>query len=134
MARMAAPAPTAPTVDPVMAEPAGASGAGADLDGGFEVATVGSDTLRAGIRIVGALTKPACAVLVCVLRAHLRAGRHYLRVDVADATLVDDQALGSLVQLHRQVTAVGGMLVLENAGPHVIDALGSTSLFVRAAC
>lgn len=130
MARMAAPAPAAVAVDPA---PGSGSGLGADLDGGFEVATVGSDTLRAGIRVMGALTKPACAVLVCVLRAHLGAGRHYLRVDVADAPVVADEAIGPLVQLHGQVTAAGGMLVFENAGPQVIDAVRDSTLFVRAA-
>lgn len=131
MARMAAPAPAAAPHD--HAGSARPPGPGSDVGGGFEVATVSADTLRAGIRVVGALTKPACGVLVCVLRAHLRAGRHYLRVDVAEVPAVDGEATGSLVRLHRQVTAAGGMLVFENAGPQVVDAVGHSALFVHAA-
>jgi len=124
MARLAAPAPT-PIADDLLGAP--------ERDTSVEVATTGADTLRAGVRVAGNLTKPACAILVCVLRAHLGAGRHYLRVDLAEAPVLDPEVLDSLVQLHLQVTTAGGMLVFENAVPRVLETLRSSALFVRAA-
>lgn len=115
---------------PVVATQAAADATVADS---FEVATVDADTLRASLRVVGTLTRPACAVLVCVLNAHLRAGRHYLRVDVSGATIADPSAVASLTEVHRRVAEAGGMLVFENAGPLVVDAIRSSTLFVRAA-
>jgi hypothetical protein len=105
----------------------------ADEADSFEVATVAADTLRASLRVAGALTRPACSVLVCVLNAHLRAGRHYLRVDVSGASIADPSVVDSLTEVHRHVADCGGMLVLENAGPRVVDAIRSSTLFVRAA-
>ena len=123
MARLAAPAPS-----PIAEDLPGAG----ERDTGVEVATIGADTLRAGVRVVGNLTKPACSILVCVLRAHLAAGRHYLRVDLADTPVVDPEVVGTLVQLHLQVSSGSGMLVFENAGPRVLEALRESTLYVRA--
>jgi hypothetical protein len=99
----------------------------------FEVTTVGADLMRATIRTAGALTLPASAALIGMLRAHLRAGRRYLRVDVGGSRVVDPAVLASLTSAHRQVAACGGMLVFENAGPQVVDAIRNSDLFVQAA-
>jgi anti-anti-sigma regulatory factor len=104
-----------------------------DVVGSFEVATVAADGLRAIIRTTGPLTSSGSAVLIGVLRAHLRAGRHYLRVDVAGSPVLDPAVLAALTAAHRQVAAAGGMLVFENAGPQVVDAIRNSDLFVQAA-
>jgi anti-anti-sigma regulatory factor len=103
-----------------------------DVAGSFEVATVAADGLRAIIRTAGALTSSASAVLISVLRAHLRAGRHYLRVDIGSSPVLDPAVLTALTAAHRQAAAAGGMLVFENAGPRVIDAIRNSDLFVQA--
>jgi anti-anti-sigma regulatory factor len=66
-----------------------------------------------------------------VLRTHLRAGRHYLRVDVTGAAEIDADAVGALADVHRQVAASGGMLAFEHARPRVLDALRNATLLVR---
>ena len=105
---------------------------GTDADS-FEVMTVAADLTRATIRTVGALTVPASAALLGMLRAHLGAGRRYLRVDIGGSRVADPAVLGSLTSAHRQVAACGGMLVFENAGPQVVDAIRNSDLFVQAA-
>ena len=105
---------------------------GTDADS-FEVLTVAADLMRATIRTAGALTPPASAALIGVLRAHLGAGRRYLRVDVGGSRVADPGVLASLTSAHRQVAACGGMLVFENTGPQVVDAIRNSDLFVQAA-
>lgn len=99
----------------------------------FEVTTVSADRLHALIRAAGPLTASASAVLVTMLRAHLRAGRRYLRVDVGAAPVLDPAVLATLTDLHRRVAARGGMLVFENAGAEFADAIRGSELFVRTA-
>jgi anti-anti-sigma regulatory factor len=100
---------------------------------GFEVATVSADTLRAGVRVHGTLQRHNVALLTSVLRTHMTAGRRYLRVDLTEAAIVDSAVVAALVESHSALAAVGGMLVFENAGPQVVDAAASASLFIRAA-
>ena len=105
------------------ADPAGQS---------FEVATVSADASHAWIRTAGALTRPTCAVLVSVLQAHLRAGRHDLLVDVGGSAVLDEPALMALTGAHRRVAESGGMLVFEHAPPRLVDAIRDSTLSVRA--
>src|SRR5579884_2613935 len=77
----------------------------------FEITTVSADPLRAVIRTAGALTGAANALLCSVLHTHLRAGRHYLRVDIGDSPIPETHVLHSLAEMHRHVAARGGMLV-----------------------
>src|SRR5579875_1135718 len=102
MTRMPAP-PAEPVSDPTGATVSGfAAGPVDDTSTVVEVATVAADTLRASVRISGPLAGPACSILLCVLGAHLRAGRHYLRVDVSGASGVASEALAALVAMHQQ--------------------------------
>ena len=104
-----------------------------DGDGrSFEVATVSADASRATIRTVGALTRPTCAVLVSVLQAHLRAGRHDLFVDVGDSAVLDEPALRALTGAHQRVAEGGGMLVFQHAPPRLVDALRDSTRSIRA--
>ncbi|MBE7190806.1 MAG: hypothetical protein INR67_21180, partial [Jatrophihabitans endophyticus] len=99
----------------------------------LEIATISSDTLRANIRVMGPLTPSAAPLLTSVLRTHVSSGRRYVRVDLATARVDDDRVIASLVSAHRTIADLGGMLVFENAGPQIIDALRAEALFVRPA-
>ncbi len=99
----------------------------------LEVATISSDTLRAGIRVSGDLEPTNAGLLTGIVRTHLTAGRRYLRVDLADAGVADPAVVEVLVQNHRAVSALGGMLIFERATPAVVDAIHSSCLFVRPA-
>lgn len=100
---------------------------------GLEVATLTADTLRANVRISGDLAINSVALLTSVLRTHISAGRRYLRVDLAEARILDLAVVDNLVDLHRAVTDLGGMLMFENAGPSAVSAMRGTSLYVNAA-
>lgn len=100
---------------------------------GLEVATVSADALRANVRVVGDLVPASAPLLTSILRAHVAAGRRYLRVDLAAATVSDPAVVDALVAAHSDVHDLGGMLVFENAGPQVVDAIRSATLFVRPA-
>ena len=103
----------------------------ADSFSEMEIATTSADTLRASIRLTGTLLPSAAPLLTSVLRTHVCIGRRYLRVDLARARLEDADVIAALVSAHRTIAELGGMLVFENAGPRVIDALRNETLFVR---
>lgn len=100
---------------------------------GVEIATISADTLRANIRVTGTLVPSAASLLTSVLRTHVCIGRRYLRVDLATARIDDAGVIEALVSAHRTIAELGGMLVFENAGPQVIDALRTETLYVRSA-
>lgn len=100
---------------------------------GLEIATISADTLRANIRVTGTLVPSAAPLLTSVLRTHIHSGRRYLRVDLATARIDDEVVIQALVTAHRTVDELGGMLVFENAGPAIIDALRTETLYVRPA-
>lgn len=100
---------------------------------GLEVATVSADALRAGVRVTGELLEATAPLLHSVLGTHLSAGRRYLRVDLAQAVVGDPKVVDVLVEAHTAVSELGGMLIFENAGPQVMEAVRSVSLFVRSA-
>lgn len=93
----------------------------------FEVATLSADTLRARVRVTGALTGETAPLLTSAVGTHLCAGRRHLRLDLSMVTEVDDQGLDALSALHRAALAGGGLLVLDGAladsrlGRHVAD-------------
>ncbi|WP_375482024.1 STAS domain-containing protein [uncultured Jatrophihabitans sp.] len=99
---------------------------------GLEVATLNADTLRASLRVTGTLVPAGAGLLTSVLRTHIAGGRRYLRVDLAQARIDDPAIIEALVDARHAVAALGGMLVFENAGPRVVDAMRQASLFVRA--
>ena len=100
------------------------------LAAGLEVTTLSADTLRASIRVVGSLRPSTAPLLTSVLRTHVSAGRRYLRVDLATAQVTDTTVVSALVDVHRSVHALGGMLVFENAGPRLVDAIRDAAMFV----
>lgn len=116
--------------EPVL-EPTAATSPGAVAAAGLEVATLSADTLRAGIRVTGALLPHTSALLVSILRTHVCSGRRYLRVDLSDAEVGDPAVIEQLVDAHRSIAELGGMLVFENAGPRVVDAIRGADLFVQ---
>lgn len=96
---------------------------------GLEVATLASDPLRASMRVAGVLTLTSAPLLTSVLGTHVSAGRRYLRVDLATAAIADPSVVDVLVAAHRTITDLGGLLVFENAGPQVVDAIRTAHLF-----
>jgi anti-anti-sigma regulatory factor len=96
---------------------------------GLEVTTVSADTLRASIKVVGALRLSTAPLLTSVLRTHVSAGRRYLRIDLATARMTDTDVVSALADAHRTVAALGGMLLFENADPRLVDALRDTAIF-----
>jgi anti-anti-sigma regulatory factor len=97
---------------------------------GFEVATISSDVLRASVRVAGALSARTCPLLRGVLIAHLRAGRRYLRVNLAGASVDDLAVLEPLRAMHSSVAELGGMLVFDNASEEATEVLHGGDLFV----
>ena len=81
----------------------------------FEVATVTSDTLRARLRVWGALTADSAPLLTSAVATHLGAGRRHLRLDLSAVTEVDETGLAALTDLHRAARTGGGLLVLDGA-------------------
>jgi anti-anti-sigma regulatory factor len=98
----------------------------------LEVATLSADTLRASIRVVGTLAPSTASLVTSILRTHVSAGRRYLRVDLSGAQFADEAVIAALVSSHRTISDLGGMLVFENAGPRMVDAIRSATLFVNA--
>jgi hypothetical protein len=105
------------------------SDSGAD---GFEVATTSSDALQASVRVRGALESRTVPLLLSVLRTHLRAGRRYLHVDLADAVVDDPDALHPLRQVHASTSDRGGLLTVLNADEGASAALLDGELFASA--
>lgn len=104
---------------------------GATVPEGLEVATLSADTLRANIRVTGPLLPATSSLLTSILNTHVSSGRRYLRVDLAGAEVADPAVVELLVGAHRSIADLGGMLVFENAGPRVVDAIRGADLFVR---
>lgn len=102
-------------------------------DDTVEVATISADTLRASIRVTGTLVAETAPLLTSVLSTHVCAGRRYLRVDLSAAQITESAVVEALVVAHRSIADIGGMLVFENAGPRVIDAVRNDTLYVRSA-
>lgn len=99
---------------------------------GLEVATLSSDTLRAGVRVIGTLLPSTAPLLTSVLRTHIAGGRRYLRVDLSAASVDEPEVIDALIEARRSVADLGGMLVFENAGPRVVDAIRRATLNARA--
>jgi ABC-type transporter Mla MlaB component len=78
----------------------------------FAASTVQCDARRAELEISGVLDVDAAAVLDAMVGAQVRAGRRYLRVNVAPVTRIDSAALGVLSRLHRRLLACRGTLIL----------------------
>jgi hypothetical protein len=101
--------------------------------GSLEVMTVASDTLRASVRVVGILSPRTSPLLLSVLGTHVRAGRRYLRVDLAQAAVDDVEVLTPLITAHGMVAGLGGMLVFDKATDEVAAVLNSGELLVSPA-
>jgi len=122
---------TAQAAQPGTAAPAQRTRAALGSDASFEISTVAADGQHAAIRTHGALTVAAVRLLVSVLRAHLRAGRRHLRVDIGASAVVDPAVIPALTDVHHRVKACGGALVLENAERRVIDTIRNLDLLVE---
>lgn len=96
----------------------------------LEVATMSSDTMRAIVRVTGVLTDDNVTLLSSALATHLRAGRRYLRIDLAAAGVSGHKALATLAEVHAGTTKLGGMLVFDHASANLAAALREHELFL----
>jgi anti-anti-sigma regulatory factor len=89
---------------------------------------------RAGLRVVGRLDTGTAPVLACVTDGHLRADRRYLRMNVSRVCSVDEEAIDVLHELHRQLLARRGTLIITGVGVSLEAALTRLSgeLFLLA--
>ena len=101
-----------------------------DEPGYLEIVTVESDTLRAMIRVDGALTTRSTAVLVSMIGTHVRAGRRYLRIDLARASVEAGAATDDLRAAHDCLAGLGGMLVFDHTDARTGCALRTADLHV----
>jgi hypothetical protein len=101
-------------------------------DSGFEVETTAADVLRARVRVAGRLGSRSVPLLVSVLGTHVRAGRRYLHVDLADARVDDRRALEPLRCTHTTITELGGQLIFDNAHEHADVLCPDPTLFTSA--
>jgi anti-anti-sigma regulatory factor len=99
----------------------------------LEVATTAADTLRAAVTVHGTLSERTQPLLQSVLGTHVRAGRRYLRVDLAHAVVADPTVLTPLVEAHAALLALGGMLIFDNAEEQVAALLRAGELLVGPA-
>lgn len=97
------------------------------------VETVGVDELRATVQVNGPLSSATVPLLVSVLEAHERAGRRYLRVDLAGGQLDGQGVLEPLRSRHAALADAGGLLVFDNAGEVSAALLRRGDLFVTPA-
>jgi anti-anti-sigma regulatory factor len=100
----------------------------------FSVITEYFDRNRAGLRVVGRLDTGTAPVLACVTDGHLRADRRYLRMNVSRVCSVDEEAIDVLHELHRQLLARRGTLIITGVGVSLEAALTRLSgeLFLLA--
>ncbi len=84
--------------------------------GGFEVRTVGSDASRARIEVGGDLDAGAAALLAEVLDGHARAGRRYLRLDLAGLRSISAAAVAVIAGVHERLLGAGGTMILTGVG------------------
>lgn len=92
-----------------------------------EVCTVHHDDFRANVRVTGNLDHHAAATLASVTAEHLRAGRHYMRLDFSRVSGVDDTALAVLSDLHRRLLASRGTLIVTGVSARLERALATAS-------
>jgi len=109
---------------PVVAGPA--ARAIADLT----VSTAATDELRATVEVRGTLSAATSPLLTGVLETHQRAGRRYLRVDLAGCTVADRGVLEPLRARHAALTEAGGLLVFDAADAAATAVLRQGDLFV----
>src|SRR5947209_19443807 len=78
----------------------------------FTVTTTRCDQRRAHLQVRGGADPASAEVLQAVLDGHIRAGRRYLRVDMAGSTVVDVAVLHVLSAAHHRLLAVRGTLII----------------------
>jgi anti-anti-sigma regulatory factor len=83
----------------------------------LSLVTVRHDAEFAELGLTGRLDADAAAILAIAIDGHLRAGRRYLRLNLAAAHLIDDAALARIAVLHRRLLALRGTLILTGLTP-----------------
>jgi anti-anti-sigma regulatory factor len=78
----------------------------------FEVHTVRCDALRANVRVSGNVDAGGAAVLAHVIESHVRAGRRFLRLNIAGVRTLGAAAVQVLAAAHDQLLARRGTMIL----------------------
>lgn len=91
----------------------------------LSLVTVRHDESSADLALTGRLDAEAAAVLSIAVDGHLRAGRRYLRLNLAAVPAIDRPALDRLAVLHRRLLAARGTLILTGLGARLEHQLSS---------
>jgi anti-anti-sigma factor len=89
----------------------------------FDVWTVDSDAVRAALRVRGRLDAENAELLATVIDSHIRAGRRFLRVNLAAVTELDADGMRTLEQAHSSLLAARGTLIITCVHGQVAQAL-----------
>lgn len=81
-------------------------------EGGFDIRTTDTSAGRANLRARGILDSSSAPVLAEVIAGHVRAGRRFLRLDLADLRIADPDALEIVRRAHHLVLRARGTLIL----------------------
>lgn len=92
------------------------------------VQTTLQDTYRATVQVRGSVTASAVAPLAEAIEAHVRAGRRFLRVNLAGVRELDPGALDLLERTHDLLLARRGTLILTGAHTAVMNVLRRAGL------
>jgi len=102
--------------------------AGERGSGEFDVRTIRTDSTRATLEISGRLDARSAPLLAEVIDGHLRAGRRFLRLNVAAMTDLDRAGADVLVACHDRLLGARGTLILTGVGETVEDSLRERDL------
>jgi anti-anti-sigma regulatory factor len=101
------------------------------LEESLSVQTRTVDELRATVRVTGVLSDATAPLLTGVLDGHRKAGRRYVRIDLAGCGIAEGSLLVPLREQHAAMAEAGGMLVFENASDVVGAMLRRGDLFIH---
>lgn len=97
----------------------------------MSVETVRFDAVQALVKVSGVLDMHTSAPLWAVLRAHLAAGRRFIRLDLCGVTLLDATALSGIVAAHQELLQRRGTLVITGVTSLVARMLRMTGQYER---
>lgn len=94
----------------------------------IDIFTTQSDATRASVRICGTLDSSNAPLLAQVIAGHVRSRRRFLRLDVANLSITDAEALAVVHEAHQALLEVRGTLILTGVTRSVRNALTEAGL------
>ncbi len=134
MTRILEPQPGSNTLSPIALAFSAGSASPEPAGTEFSLTTLQCDPTRAQLRASGRLDARAAAVLAAVLDGHVRAGRRFLRLNIAGVPGVDASGVEVLSSLHRRLLERRGTLIITGVtGPtEQVLARADAGLFLLA--